>query len=80
MKALKILLDKGEMPSDVVLMADKMYLRKGTGLRYSYGGYVGADEDGSLYTVYKCSCADDARSSKTFSICCKILLKCESGR
>ena len=47
MKALKNLLDKGKISSDVVLMADEMYLQKG--LQYSAKEYVGADKDGSLY-------------------------------
>ena len=39
--------NKGELSTDVILMADEMYLHKST--QYHGGSYVGADENGELY-------------------------------
>ena len=46
-KAIKLLLEKGKISKDVVLMADEMYLDKGT--QYHGGDYIGDDCDGNLY-------------------------------
>ena len=46
-KAVKFLLEKGEISNDVILMLDEMYLQKGT--QFHGGKYVGADEDGKHY-------------------------------
>ena len=47
LKAVKILMEKGEISHDIVLMVDEMYLQKST--QYHSGQYVGADEEGNLY-------------------------------
>ena len=36
------------MSDDIILMADEMYVQKG--IQFAGGEYVGADEDGNLYT------------------------------
>ena len=41
------LLQKQEISKDIILMADEMYLQKGS--QYHGGEYVGADEEGNLY-------------------------------
>ena len=46
-KAVKLLLERGKISRDVVLMADEMYLDKGT--QYHGGEYVGDDCDGQLF-------------------------------
>ena len=46
-KAAKVLMEKGKLSSDIILMADEMFLQKGT--QYHGGDYVGANEDGTLY-------------------------------
>ena len=46
-KAVTLLLQKQEISKDIILMADEMYLQKGS--QYHGGEYVGADEEGNLY-------------------------------
>ena len=46
-KAIKCLREKGKMSEDIILMADEMYVQKGT--QFASGEYVGADEEGNLY-------------------------------
>ena len=46
-KAIKFLLEKGEISNDIVLMLDEMYLQKGT--QFHGGKYIGADEEGNHY-------------------------------
>ena len=46
-KALKVLKEKGEMSTDLILMVDEMYLQKAA--QYQSGEYVGADEEGNLF-------------------------------
>ena len=46
-KAAKALKEKGELSEEIILMADEMYLQKGT--QFHGGNYVGADEKGELY-------------------------------
>ena len=46
-KAIKCLRQKGKMSDDIILIADEMYIQKGT--QFAGGEYVGADEDGNLY-------------------------------
>ena len=46
-KAIKSLREKGKMSDDIILMADEMYLQKGT--EFAGGDYVGADSNGNLY-------------------------------
>ena len=47
MKAAKLLLDKGIISNDVILIIDKMYLQKS--VQFHSGNFVGQDEDGNLY-------------------------------
>ena len=47
LKAVKLLMEKGEISRDIILMVDEMYLQKST--QYHSGQYVGADEEGNLY-------------------------------
>jgi len=47
MKAAELLLHQGSISSDIVLMADEMYLQKGT--QFHGGEYVGANSDGDLF-------------------------------
>ena len=47
LKAVKLLLGKGEISKDIIIMVDEMYLQKGT--QYHSGNYVGADQEGNLY-------------------------------
>ena len=47
-KALKLMLEKGEFSTDCVLLVDEMHLQKG--VQYHGGSLVGADENGELYT------------------------------
>ena len=47
LKAVRRLREGGSISADCVLMADEMYLQKGT--QYQGGQYVGADEDENLY-------------------------------
>ena len=46
-KACKILLDKGHMDKDVVLLVDEIYIQKEG--QYVGGEYIGADGDGKLF-------------------------------
>ena len=46
-KAIKCLREKGKMSEDIILMADEMYVQKGT--QFASGEYVGADEESNLY-------------------------------
>lgn len=48
MKAASLLLQSGSISSDVILMADEMYLQKGT--QYHGGTYVGANNEGELFS------------------------------
>ena len=48
MKAASILLQEGSISSDIILMADEMYLQKGT--QFHSGQYVGANNEGEMYT------------------------------
>ena len=47
-KAAKVLMEKVKLSSVIILMADEIFLQKGT--QYHGGDYVGANEDGTLYT------------------------------
>ena len=47
LKASKVLREKGEISTDLILMVDEMYLHKTA--QYQAGEYVGADEEGYLY-------------------------------
>ena len=47
LKALKVLLKKGGILADLILMVDEMCLHKAA--EYQAGEYVGADEEGNLY-------------------------------
>ena len=47
MRAAKRLLEEGKISSEVVLMADEMYLRQET--KFQGGDYVGSNENGELY-------------------------------
>ena len=47
LKILKVLCEKGEISTDLILMVDEMYLQKAA--LYHTGEYVGADEEGNLY-------------------------------
>ena len=66
MKALKIMLDKGEISKDVVLMSDKMYLQKE--VQYISREYVGADEDGSIYKCVVVLMVQGLQKSSVFVI------------
>ena len=46
-KAAKALKEKSELSDEIILVADEMYLQKGT--QFHGGNYVGADEKGELY-------------------------------
>jgi hypothetical protein len=47
MKAVKLLLEKGEIDNDIVLLLDEMHLQKEES--YQGGATIGRDEDGKLY-------------------------------
>ena len=47
LQAAKKLLDTGEISTDVIMIADEMYLQEST--QYHSGQFYGADEDGKLY-------------------------------
>ncbi len=47
MKAVKLLLEKGEIDNDVVLLLDEMHLQKEES--YQGGNMVGKNEDGEVY-------------------------------
>ena len=47
LKALKVLLEKVEISTDLILMVDKIYLQNTT--QYQAGEYAGVDEEGNLY-------------------------------
>ena len=47
MKALKLLLEKGNIDVDVILIIDEMYLQRS--YEYSGGMFVGRDENGEFY-------------------------------
>ena len=44
MQAARMLLEKGEISPDVVLIADEMYLMQGT--QFHSGKYIGGNENG----------------------------------
>lgn len=46
-KAAKALKEKGDLSDEIILMADEMYLQKGT--QFDGGNYVGANEKGELF-------------------------------
>lgn len=48
MKAATLLLHDGSISSDVILMADEMYLQKGT--QFHGGAYIGANSEGELFS------------------------------
>ena len=45
LKALKVLLEKGGILADLILMVDEMYLHKAA--QYQAGEYLGANEEGN---------------------------------
>ena len=47
MKAASMLLKKGLISSDIILMADEMYLQQGA--QFHGGEFVGANTEGQLY-------------------------------
>ena len=51
-KVAKMLLDEGSISQDVVLMVDEMHLQKAT--QFHGGQYVGADNDGELFSGIVC--------------------------
>ena len=46
-KSIKMLLEKGKISKDIVLMVDEMFLQKAA--QYQNGEYIGRNEDGQLY-------------------------------
>ena len=47
LKALKVLREKGEISTDLILMVDEMHFHKVA--QYEAEEYVGADKEGNLY-------------------------------
>ena len=47
-KALKLLMETGKVSADCVLLVDEMYLQKN--MQYHGGSFIGADDDGNLYS------------------------------
>ena len=46
-KAIRLLMEKGKMSKDVILIVDEMFLQKGS--QYQSGDFIGEDEEGNLY-------------------------------
>jgi hypothetical protein len=47
LKACKLLLERGKMDKDVILMIDEIYIQKD--VQYQGGKLIGTDEDGNLF-------------------------------
>ena len=47
MKAVKLLLETGQISKDVIMMVDEMYLQKC--FQYIGGDYLGSDDEGNLF-------------------------------